>query len=367
MTSMTWRRVRDRRLAIQRLSSAGLACGADVVRGLLAVQAQDAPLALWSVAQRVRGEPTAATLLAEQAAGGWVRTHVLRPTWHLVAPEDLRWLQRLTGPKVEASAGARHRQLELDERARGRAVETLVELLSPGVPMTRREISAAFASRGLPASGEQVGHQLWIAEVRCVIASGPPRGAEHTYVLVDATIPPSPHDGLEGEEARRELVRRFVEGHGPVGERDLARWCTLTLTEIRAALAELGDVLEPVQVGDRVLWTGAAPAPRATRRPDALLLPTFDEVTLTYLDSGFVRRDPESPRARLVSEHGGGTVVVGDEDLGTWKRRVVGDTVEVRVRPDVPLPPAEVEAVEVAAGRLARVVGGELRFTLDRP
>ena len=90
--------VRRRRLATQRLSAAGLPHGGDVVRLLTAVQSQDAPLAAWSLAMRMPPGTTYAGLLAEQAAGGWVRTHVLRPTWHHVAPEDLRWMQRATLP-----------------------------------------------------------------------------------------------------------------------------------------------------------------------------------------------------------------------------------------------------------------------------
>ena len=88
--------------------------GADVVRLLTCVQAQDAPLAAWSLGMRMRPTTTYAGVLAEQAAGGWVRTHVLRPTWHFVAPEDLRWIQRVTARKVESSMAARHRGLGLD-------------------------------------------------------------------------------------------------------------------------------------------------------------------------------------------------------------------------------------------------------------
>jgi hypothetical protein len=43
-------------------------------------------------------------------AGHFLRTHVLRPTWHFVAPEDIRWLLALTGPRVHRLNGTIYRQ-----------------------------------------------------------------------------------------------------------------------------------------------------------------------------------------------------------------------------------------------------------------
>jgi DNA glycosylase AlkZ-like len=355
-------RVHRRRAATQYLTSTPARTGADVVRRLLAVQAQDAPMAAWSLGMRTAASTRFADVLAEQASGGWLRTHVLRPTWHLVAPEDLRWLQRVTGPRVEASLAARHRGLGLDARARDRAVDVLRELISGRRAPTRRELTIDLAERGLPASGEQVGHQLMVAELRGVVCSGPPRDGEHTYALVDEVVPATAQDHLPDEEARTTLVRRFMAGHGPATERDLVRWSTLNLGQVRAALHELDDVLDHVVVGEDRMWFDPTVAPRATRRPGALLVPAFDEVTLTYADHGAPRRDPSSPRPRIVNAIGGGTVLLGAEDVAAWRRTVTRDAVEVTVSPDAPLATAELDAVQTAAARLARFLERPLRF-----
>ncbi len=353
-----------RRAAVQRLTAAPFRRGAAAVGHLLAVQAQDAPMARWSLGLRLPDDTGEAGVLAEQSAGGWLRTHVLRPTWHLVAPEDLRWLQRLTGPAVEASMAARHRQLELDDRARGRAVAALVELLAGGTHPTRRELTAAFAGRGLPASGEQMAHQLLVAEVRGVICSGPPRGTEHTYALVDDVVPPSPHDELDAEAARTLLVRRFMRGHGPATDRDLARWSTLTLRQVRTALAELDDELDSAEVDGARMWFDPGVPARTTRHPGALLVPTFDELTLSYAEHGYPRRDPASPRPRLVNQIGGGTVIVDGEDVAAWRRRTTRTDVEVAVTPDQRLDHATRDAVAEAAERFAAFVALPLRLTV---
>ena len=367
MAARTLREVHRRRLAVQRVTGPGVRCGADAVRLLGCVQAQDAPLAAWSLAMRMRRGTTYADVLAEQAAGGWVRTHVLRPTWHLLAPEDLRWMQRVTAPKVESSLGARHRGLGLDEGTTLRALAVLEAVLAGPAPLVRKEIAAAFAAAGLPTSGEQVGHLLLLAELRAVICSGPPRGTEHTYVLVDEVVPFSAQDSLEGEDARRELTRRFVAGHGPASDRDLNRWSTLTLGQVRAALTELAGELERLEVDGHVLWVDPRVPARTTRGHAAHLLPTFDEVCLSYASTGFPRRHQAAPRQRLVSEAGGGIVVVGGDDVGTWKRVVSPGAVRVTVTPDVPLGHDETDAVAAAAERLAAFLERPLDLRLAGP
>lgn len=357
-------RILIRRLATQRITSAGLPGGRDVVRLLTCVQSQDAPLAAWSIGLRGPAGTSYAGVLAAQSAGGWLRTHILRPTWHLVAPEDLRWIQRLTGPKVEASLAGRRRGLGLDERALGLAIDTLCEVLAGPTPLTRREITAGFLARGLPASGEQLAHQLIVAELRSVICSGPLHGTTHTYVLADEAVPQSPLDDLSQDDARRELVRRFVRGHGPVTERDLERWCSLTLTEIRAALADLGGGLADLEVGDHRLWFDPTVPSRTTRPRRSVLLPTFDEAFLTYTATGFPRRVPKADRTRLVAESGGGVVVLDGEDVGTWKRTLTPRAVRVVVRADSPLTGDERDALAEAALELARFVELPLDLTI---
>ncbi|KGN38374.1 hypothetical protein N801_00220 [Knoellia aerolata DSM 18566] len=349
-----------RRLAVQRLASAPLPHAADAVRLLTCVQSQDAPLAAHSLAMRSR-DTTYAGVLAAQSAGGWVRTHVLRPTWHHVVPEDLRWIQSLTGAKVETSAASRHRQLGVTPEVKERGIELLRQLLADGRTMTRKELGPAFADAGLPGPGEAMAHQLMTAEVRSVICSGPPRGVEHTYALVDDVVARTESDGWSREQAAVELTHRFYAGHGPASERDLQRWSGLTLTKIRSATAELttsaslvaSHPLEQVECLGETLWFDPSVSGRTTRPHPAYLLSTFDEAALTYPSTGFLRRNRDADRARLVSEAGGGIVVVDGHDVGTFKRTVGPTQAVVTVRPEVALTAAERDGIAEAAERLA--------------
>jgi hypothetical protein len=341
-----------RRLATQLLSSVPAAGSGEAVRRLTGVQAQDAPLAAHSLAMRSR-TTTYAGVLAEQASGSWVRTHALRPTWHHLATEDLRWIQALTGARVERSVASVARRLGLTEETKAQTIDVLRVLLAGPTPMTRKEIGVELAARSLSVSGEATGQLLMAAELRSVVCSGPPRGVEHTYVLVDDVVPPAESDGWSTERSVVELARRFYSGHGPASERDLHRWSGLPLTQVRAATAELGDRLEQVECDGEVLLFDPAVRTRTSRRNVAYLLSTFDEVALTYPRTGFPRRAPSADRTGLLGEAGGGIVVVDGHDVGTFGRKVGQKRVTVTVRPESRLAAAESEAVAEAAAFLA--------------
>lgn len=227
--------------------------------------------------------------------------------------------------------------------------------------MTRKELGPAFAQAGLPGPGETMAHQLMCAEVRAVICSGPPRGTEHTYSLVDELIEPAESDTWSREQALVELTHRFLAGHGPASERDLQRWSGLTLTEIRSATAELTTSatlkathpLEAVECQGETLWFDPAVKARTSREHTAYLLSTFDEAALTYPTTGFVRREPDADRTRLISEAAGGIVVVDGRDVGTFKRRTEAKRVTVTIRPEVALAASERTGIAEAAEFLA--------------
>lgn len=367
--------VNRRRLAVQRLSSTPLPHAADAVRLLTCVQSQDAPLAAHSLAMRSR-DTRYAEVLAAQARGDWVRTHILRPTWHFVAPQDLRWIQALTGPRVERSDAARLRQLGITADVMDAGLDLLREVLADGAALSRAELGPIFAERGLPGPGEAMAHQLIVAEVRAVICSGTPRltgnTAEHTYALVDEVIPAVEADSWPREHAACMVTHRFYAGHGPASERDLQRWSGLTLTEIRSATAELTSSptlrdthpLEAVELDGDTLWFDPRVPARTTREQSAYLLSTFDEAALTYPTSGFPRADRHADRTRLISEAGGGVVVIDGIDVGTFKRKLTAQRVSVTVRADVDLTGGERDGIEQAAQFMAQFHDRPLELTI---
>jgi hypothetical protein len=103
-----------RRLANQHLTGRPLATPESVVERLGAVQAQDYAGAKWAIAQRTAGA-TDADVEAALSEGRLLRTHVLRPTWHIVTAAELRWMLDLTAPRVRARMAVYDRRLGLDD------------------------------------------------------------------------------------------------------------------------------------------------------------------------------------------------------------------------------------------------------------
>lgn len=306
-----------RRLHAQRLAGEPFATPAEAVAWSGAVQAQEHAEALWSLGMRVRG-CDAADVQAACDRGEIVRTHVLRPTWHFVAAADLRWLLRLTSPRIQAKGAGRYRELGLDAGTLARCDELLARVGADGEPRTRAQLRAMLEDAGIDVSGQRIAHILAHAELQGAICSGPRRGAHHTYLPLDGRVPPAPQRSREGDVA--ELVLRYFTSHGPATLRDFAWWSGLTIGDARAGLAAVGDLLTTAPDDTGALWITAADAPAGDAvagSSGALLLGTYDEALVAYRDLRNVHADGRADNALLHRP-----IVIDGITTGGWTRRL---------------------------------------------
>jgi hypothetical protein len=101
-------------------------------------------------------------------------------------------------------------------------------------------------------------------------------GAQHAYVLVRDWIGEPP--AVERGRALAELARRYLVGHGPADERDLAKWAGLPLRDVRAGLHTIAAQLVDRQDGLVDLRTRPAAAPL----PPPRLLGPWDPLLLGW-------------------------------------------------------------------------------------
>jgi DNA-binding MarR family transcriptional regulator len=343
------------RLRNQRLVGPPFVRAEEAVRWLGAVQAQDYGGAKWGIAQRTGGL-TDADLDRSFAAGTVLRTHVMRPTWHLVLPDDIRWLLTLTAPRVHAANAYYYRRLELDDAVFARSNAAIAKALRGGVQLTRTELARVLGSAGIGASGLRLAYLMMRAELDAVITSGARRGRQFTYALLDERAPHS--RTLERDEALAELTKRYFESHGPALVRDFSNWSGLTAADARAGIEMNGTGLAQTTLDGGTYWFAPSAVTAQAAAPTLHLLPNYDEYLIAYEDyspvfDASLLRDTTSPEAVLA----GHILVVDGRVMGGWRRTVERAAVTIAVEPLVRLDDAQRHALQAAAERYGLFLG----------
>ena len=351
-----------RRLGAQRLTGEPFASAVDAVGWLGAVQSQDYGGAKWALGQRTRGVADA-DVDALFDGGAILRTHVLRPTWHFVLPDDVRWLLELTGPRVKARLAQGDRQMHIDGAVVRRSHAVIEAALRGGAHLTRAELGAALERGGIPASGQRLGHLAMHAELDGVIVSGPRRGRQFTYALLEERAPGARR--LDRDEALVELTRRYFRSHGPAQVQDFTWWSGLTAADAKRGLALAGPALVQETIDGASYWSSPGAVRLAERGPVVRLLPNYDEFLVAYRDrSAALDPDRELDLASFsrsgILTH---VVVVDGWVRGCWSRRLRGRQVEVELEALDPLDAAGTAALRRALDDLARFLGAPVTAT----
>lgn len=347
--------VARRRMHNQRLAGNPLVSPVEVVRWLGAVQSQDYGPAKWSLGERSRGAVDADVDRA-MAEGAILRTHMLRPTWHFVLPEDIRWMQALTAPRVHAQNAYQYRQTGLDDGVRTEARRLLVDALRGGNHRTRGELQDVLQRGGVAAKGLGMAYILMDAELDCLVCSGGCRGRQQTYALFDERVPEAPP--LSRDEALERLVIRYFSSRGPATAKDLRFWCSLPLTEIQRGIEIAGDRLAREEIEGRAFWSAPGEsAPPPMRSPAAHLLQGLDEYFVGYGESrDFCYR--ESVREWGVDRAiFNGAVILDTQLAGHWKRTVGKRAVSFQLALYASADDARIAALRAAADAQGAFLG----------
>jgi hypothetical protein len=360
---MNVREVIARRMAAQFLTTRGPATAADLVRAQGAVQAQDYAGAKWALGQRIPGA-TDAGIEREFTDGRLLRTHVLRPTWHFVAPEDIRWMLALTAPRVIRTMASYDRRLGLTPTVYARSNDVIAKALEGGKFLTRTELSVELErARVGVVRGQRLGHLVARAELDAVICSGPRRGKQFTYALLDERAPATTPRGRD--DSLRELAARFFRMRGPGSVHDFAWWSGLTVADAKRAIEMAGAALDRTRFRDKDMWFVDRALPRATMI--AHLLPNYDEYFIGYKD-----RSALGERLGNVSTIVGGSaliahvVFINGELVGGWKRIEAKNRVTVQFRTIPRLSTRERAAIDTAVERLSTFLARPVQTTKGR-
>ena len=308
------------RLCNQKLSSPHFAEPVGVVRWFGAVQAQDFNGAKWALALRMR-EATNARIQSAYDEGRIVRTHVMRPTWHFVAREDIRWLRQLTAARVNVKSGSGYRMFELDAATFKRSNKVIANALKGGKHLTRSAVKTLLNRAGIDADNPvRLAHIVLRAELDGVVCSGPMDGKQFTYMLFDERVPATTKSFVR-DEALAELARRYFKSHGPATVQDFVWWSGLTMADANLAIELIDRDLRKELVEEK-LYVGPRRRRAMASTYSTHLLPAFDEYNVAYKARHLVI-DGGAPLSTWDAL--GPMVIVDGKAVGTWKR--TGDKV----------------------------------------
>jgi hypothetical protein len=276
--------VSDRRFAAQLLSGPPAAAPVDVVERLLAVQGQDPRGARLAVRARTTRLSAADVDRALTQDRSLLITWLNRGTLHLIRSEDYWWLHRLTArPQFQIGCRRILARFGVTAALADDGVDVVARALAADGPLTRAQLADRIKASGVPADGGAALHVLMLASLRGIAVRGPMIGAQHAYVHVRSWLGDSPPEP-EPDRALGWLARRYLAGHGPASERDLAKWAGLPVTWARRGLTTIAAELRDRPDGLAELAAG----PGSAGPPQPRLLGAYDPVLLGWASRDLV-------------------------------------------------------------------------------
>lgn len=273
-------RLTDIRLHAQQLVAPQFDDPAELIRWMGMVQAQEYSSAKWAVALRLR-TPAAAPVEEALREGRILRMHIMRPTWHFIAAEDVRWMLHLSARRIRAANAsfAKGNGCGLDEGDYLRCSRLLERILGGGNHLTRQQIAGELERAGMAVDAPRLNRLMMHAETDGVVCSGADRAGKPTYALLAERVPQAVD--LPEEEALALLALRYFRSHSPATFDDFVWWSGLPVGQARrcrgagrgvaARIVRRAGVSAVRELGDLPKGAGArAPVAGVRRVPDRL-------------------------------------------------------------------------------------------------
>jgi hypothetical protein len=339
------------RCAAQLLCGEPAGTAEEVAERLLAVQAQDPRGARLAVRARSAGL-SASDVDSALARRSMIVSWLNRGTLHLVRAEDYWWLHPLTTPQLRTGNARRLAQEGVPPDDAERGVAAVTSALAADGPLTRDKLRERVDAAGVRTEGQALVHILFLASIRGLIVRGPAAGRDQAFVLTGDWLG-APPPTADRETALGDLARRYLAGHAPASDADLAKWAGIGLRDARLGLARCGAVRRPDGLAE---LPGAAQPPTAQLPAAALppprLLGAFDPLLL-----GWARRDPITrPHQQIVTVNGlfRPFALAGGRAVATWT--ITGG--KVVLAPFAALDAGTRAALDADAADVTRFLGG---------
>lgn len=312
------------RLANQKISDHQFLKPRDVVAWMGAMQAQEYGMARWAIGVRLAA-PDIQIIQRAIDKGDIIRTHLLRPTWHLVSARDVRWMLDLTAPHIQASVKSRFKELELTPATLNKGLRVLEKLLQDGDHLTRDALIAQLEKSKVAMHNQRASHLLLWAELEKVICNGALKDGKNTYAHFDLRV--KDQKPIDREEALKNLAMRYFASRGPATVFDFANWSGLPMADVKLAVAFNEKKLLSEKIDSKVYWYGSDQIPAVEEK--VYFLPAFDEFVIGYKDRSACLPAHHKPTVISINGLFFPTLVFRGKIMGLWKKAATSKGVKV--------------------------------------
>lgn len=293
----------------------------ELVSWMGAMQAQNYPMVKWAVGMRLKSA-TIQTVEKALRDGEILRTHVMRPTWHLVAAEDIRWMLKLSAQRIKSAndSFAKGWDLEITDELYMKSYNLLEQILAGNKSLTKQEITGHFCRSGILAEPDnnRMTRFMARAEQEGIICSGEDKGGKCTYALLEERVPPMPEITKDGALAR--LARSYFRSHAPAVLQDFIWWSGLPISDARQAIYLIASELTEEQWQGETWYIHADSRTRGRVSNCLHLLPSYDEYLLGYKDRTDVLPKEHYPKAFTNNGLFFPIILHNGQVIGNWDR-----------------------------------------------
>jgi hypothetical protein len=314
------------RLINQQIAGHKFSKPVEIVSWMGAMQAQDFNMAKWAIGVRL---PGTSEKIIEDAVdkGEIIRTHLQRPTWHIVTREDVRWMIELTVPHIKSSLNSRHNFLGFTQSIIKKSFQIIEKALAGGNHLTREELMAELKKAKIDVTENRSSHIMLMAELEKLVCSGASKGKKQTYALFDERVPKS--KSIKREDALAKLAERYFTSHGPATIKDFVWWSGLPVGEARKAIELIRSKFISEKIDEKEYWfIDSIKIPNKVKS-SVYLLPAYDEFTISYTDRSAVLNPKVINKA--ISNNGifRPIIVVNGQVVGLWKTVKTKDKISI--------------------------------------
>lgn len=341
------------RLYHHQLLGTGYSTPHQIVTHFGMVQAQDFNSAKWAIGARL-SECTEKTVHEAFNKGEILRTHVLRPTWHLVTPENIRWMLKLSEKRIVQSMKSRDRELGLTDEIYAKCYRIFEKALGKEDFLTREALTKVLHDAGMILGSSQMYHLITGAEANGIVCSGALCEKKHTYALLEKRVPAA--KSLTKEESLAKLARIYFTGHGPAALQDFVWWSGLPISEARQGLESVQSEFVSETFAGQIYWMPDIDFQPSSGRNELHLLPAFDEYLVGYKNRTAVITSENHQKAISTNGVFRPVVIWDGRAIGLWKKATSGKKA-ITVTPFEPIDQATQQLIDRKTERFQTFFG----------